>query len=574
MKKRKILFLLAAVLSVTLLLVGCGKGDGDFSEYFKPLPKEDAPSYTELSKLEGEYVTYNSDHSVVAVRETDVDILGGATETFKVIDLETDKLLFEKSYDWDNFGDEKKISRYEHSISLKYFPLIQIERNHIYWSGSEPNYTKNESKSYSYYLPTGKADNDDVSSYITEHSNDKEPEVNVGVNIYSFVIGDYTYIYDGKFKKINLDTAFGWDSESAVNINSVSFNMYKNGLFYAKDDRAVTVYDKSLVPVAHYELGYDDGECGIFYLNNGNILVQELIPTKNADYDVKFVKDDFSSDTYYLNSYVINAKSGKTSEIKLDFLVVEKNFPSFVFKGEEFKGEEQFFEGFFAPTAKTENVAAIMKIVDRTADVNSGGHYAALDNTGKALAISPAIGFDEKVRFVTADRAIRYTENGAYICDASLNNIAYVCDGEVDFEVVNGHVLIENKLYDLNMKLVYDFTADGDVEPLVMSGVLFIGTESEVLPETYTVSVYDFKKGAPTVVADGISAELYFEGSLPYGLYGIVKQESFDKATVLNVYNTDGKLLFECLDTYSYNVIFDSYGVVLLEVNGSYYVLR
>ena len=136
------------------------------------------------------------------------------------------------------------------------------------------------------------------------------------------------------------------------------------------------------------------------------------------------------------------------------------------------------------------------------------------------------------------------------------------------------------------MNLVYDFDADARFEHIEIVAdntlMLYSGTSSEkALGGSAKVYVFDFAKKAPVVLANGISSSLYPAYDLPYGLYAVVERPTISASPVLKIYNSYGKVLFECLysedDTsFSYEVLSSNFigEPALLRINGSYYILK
>lgn len=140
-----------------------------------------------------------------------------------------------------------------------------------------------------------------------------------------------TYLYDGEKGKLEKKKVIGGASMTSdpVDIGGDGVDMYAEGYVFDTDSSYVRVFEKeSGEMVAFYAFPSFASTRNAFPLNNGNVLIQYLVKVpqqdgvalKNSDYDIEKRSSDGS--TYYkMTTLLLSAKNGKTSSVKLSYLL-------------------------------------------------------------------------------------------------------------------------------------------------------------------------------------------------------------------------------------------------------------
>ena len=541
MTKRKILFLLLVILCVSVLFTACEKKSeeqNDEKEILSYLKADIEPTllYDEVSKLEGEladyYVNpqknlaYDEENNLVVMRTTDLDNFNNVIETYKVYDLISGEVIFEKTNQY--LYDERDNQTWM-DVFLAY-PLIVVkeakcdeDRYDSYGNNVEVEYY------YSYYV--AEKDGQLLCSNSKDSSN-AVPNVQEVENLYACTIEgteQKTYWLSSDLEVLRTEAAITTEDDMAYDF----FAEYENYL-YARNDSSVVVFDKDGIASATYTVSNASGNAltennlSASVLNNGYVLIQEMIAldTDAKKYDVMMYGMKFD-----INTFTMDHRDGEIKEYEVDFIIDELES---AYAGATKTGNEKFP---FKLTEGNENQAYVAFIENATFSANNM-KYVIMDNE---LNITYEVKTDVKNAEFEYSEAI--TEKLWMVYDPFEFSYIADLDGKVitpfndSFTVVGNHILTYKGIYDMNLNLVYDFLANGGVTDIDTDGVNIFMEAYNVVTDAYEYYVFNTETAEFDLFTDGIKTDLVRVTDGAYCIYDI-ENESY------TVYNTDNKAIF------------------------------
>lgn len=548
MTKRKILFLLLVILCVSVLFTACDKKSNEPENEEKEILSylkadiEPTPLYDEVSRLEGELVDYNYKENLVVMRTTDLDNFNNVIETYKVCDLMSGEVIFEKSnsYLYDELEDQTRMR-----VSLDYPLIVVREAKHDEDRHDSYGNTVDEEYYYSYYVA------EKGGQLLCSNNKDSEnaaPSVEKVKNLYACTIKgteQKTYWLSSDLEVLR--------TEAAVATDHYDFFAEYEGYLYAQNNSSVVVFDKDGIASATYTVSNASGYFGEFVnlinatvLNNGYVLIQELII---LDADAKEYDLMMSGIKYDLNTYTMDHRDGELKEYDVDFIVYELES---AYLGAAMTYTDDFP---FKLTEGNENQAYVAFIENATYSFNNM-KYVVMDNE---LNITYEVKTD--VKNPACEDSVAITED-LYIA-GDVFEFTYVVDldGKIitpfpfveEFEVVGNHILVENEngIYDMNFNLVYDFYENGGFVGIYNDGVnIFMETYNEVT-NVYESYIFNPETAKFDLLTDGIKTKFI---DATYGAYWIYDLEN-GKYTV---YNTNKEVVFVTSSNLSYETLYDA----------------
>ena len=548
MKKSKLLFLLLALLCVSLTLASCsiGKGGG-LLKYFEF--EDTSPlAYATIEKYDGEIIDYDEYENIIVTRETEIDVLNNVVEIFKVIDTLEGKVLFETTSSYPKnyeFSDSYNVTR--KSVILDY-PVIITEDTNL------SRYNKDEDESvsynYSYYLLDGNqletfSSNEKLRLYYDEWERDEDyvryaNEKISRMYIYTTRTTSYYILDNGEnhFETIR--------SENAVNYitNNYNYSDEYNEYLYSTQQYGVTVYDRSGLSIASYYAPVsDDVEFQSHVLDNGNVLIQELTQLESSaeDYDIIYGKIK-----YNFKSYVLDIIANELKPIELDYIVsvLESRYES----------EHSDYSIFpFALNEKQDNQAYIVRISDKLVLTENAEYAVINDDCEVVFSLKSAKDGKNLVRanplfekYFVCTSAIGNSEcYEIYDLNCKLVTTIYEYGTDDELFAVNDKYFVCNSgIYDINLKLVYSFIENGITDYDVIADNVFIYKNSavifdgEMLGNTDDAAYrYDFETGKLVLVANGYTTRLVAYDDSYYTVYDYENE-------VYKAYNSKGVIVF------------------------------
>ncbi len=533
MKNRKILLLLAVILCVGILFTACdntkqGNDEKEILSYLKA-EIEPTPLYDEISKLEGESVDYDADENLVVMRTTDLDNMNYVIETYKVYDLVKNEVIFEKTnkYLYNETEDQTKMS-----VEIEYPLIVVTETKYNEKTDSYGNTVLSEKYS-SYYVAA--KDGKELAS----NAKNADLTVHTVKNLYACTVtgtNQTTYWLDSDLNVMRTEAAVANAGDYSYSYN---FFAEYNGYLYSSDESTVTVYDKDGMVSAVYTastsaagLLVPKAIVNAYVLNNGYVLIQEMIPLASdaEEYDVMATGMKVNIETY-----VMDHRDGELKEVEVDFVISELES---AYTGATNTGYSSFP---FKLVGENENQAYVYTVKDGSYDIYDV-KYVVIDND---LNITYTVKTNFEYNMFDESEAV--TEN-LFVMEMPLganNEQAYLLDvdGTVispitsEFEVVGNNILTWYGIYDMSMKLVYDFTATEWTPVLDTDGENIFVTRYNNVNDTYETYTFDSEKAELVLLADGIKTELSYLEEGAYCIYDIENEKYI-------IYNTEGKEIF------------------------------
>lgn len=526
MKKGKLIILIAAFLSLSLLFVACKKPQEgsetdtatpeavkpedmtiadaeeqdtakyEIHNYFDLKSDKEDPAPSAVSRIEGDLVSYDRMHNLAVICEKDLDLQNMVTETWKVYDLATDTVIHTETV--TNAYKAEATQRTNLSVTVQY-PVIRVSRSYntgVIEENGESEYTFN----VSYYLAR---DNGGMALHTTE---DTEFNIyNYSNGLVCVELGDKMFWIDKNLEVVrSIETIFanGYDVEG--------FDSEYKGYLYSYDDEELLIFNREGKVSATYKAG-KDSRITVSVLGNGNALVQELTSVTIYDsYD--FV---LRGERYTVKSSIIDFITGATEEVDIDFLVTnltssywqERNEPEDLIlkNADNFGYVYNFANGCIAKSAS-------LCVLD-----NSLNKLFTLknENYGVDFAYGTfAIRDDLYIATVNTDG-----REYAAIFNLKGELISYI-NNNVTF--TDKYIVSDTTVYDYNMNPVFDIEGSGMSVKYVTDDTIYLSYNNF---KTGAVEYYVIRSDSksPELLADGVNYRLVINqtGRDCYVLYDV-----------------------------------------------------
>lgn len=605
MKKRKLLFLLIAVLCLSLVFTACGEdkdpdpqptpdeetggtgnegtGTGDnneeeqvktpeFLDWFIVEGDYTAPTLTKIEKLGGilkaaSIISDDGDYCyAVMTEEIDALLNRNVTIMFYKNGEKLENATYTSTYytiDYDGW------------YSVRLYNDLYVVTEELRASSRAPENLENKNN---YTICTY---NGNSSKNYTQKTNEQFSFSSLG-NGYRLICADGVYWYSK-----NMDIIYNTTREiyNSYNYLDESFDYVFDSYVYFLNYERVQIFSNgscvaNYVPATLNEQIYDSN-----VLNNGNVLIQtsEQLELGANGYDL--IEDGYP---VKVNTYVLTP-AGKLTELEdVNFYVVQLdtafdgawNFP-FELK----KGENQALISYFSLSGWSLDPKWVVLDnelnVEYTVDLPVNTNFYRLDY---AYAVS-----DELI----ALPLIVGSTTQFYIFDPDFNNLGafpdYGYGNNVEY-ISSKYVVTEAAVYTLKGELVYSFEIN-DVHLSCLVGDKILVALDANQDYAYEYAFLDPETGKLDVIADWLSAELVEADAVyyivrtycPECLEGY-KEEGSDhddhdcENCEYTLYNANGDVLLKacgCIDVDYYDEWFYSYAVVSAYFEGewTYYIV-
>ncbi len=304
---------------------------------------------------------------------------------------------------------------------------------------------------------------------------------------------------------------------------------YQCGEYYyeMEEELGIVVYDASLQPVSSYTLPTNafsagDDMLGAYILENGNVLVQYIVPLPDTAKKYSFtILVEETIMKVELHTVLFKAKSGRSKEINCDYWFVESVYRT--------AGDEDY-NGI-----KPANIAWVVELEKGTVlnmntfDEEAVCKLASVSNKGKVTLIKQ---FENErvldVWMVSQNRWIVLTASGReYLIDEKAEVLGEIANSSYNRD---SFFLGDGKVYDWGLTEKYNYRAQNyTVNRVMNNAVLFDGEEGEI-------ALYYGGQVKTVVVQDSQTQEFIFAEQNYYVLF----QTDSD---MYCVYNEAGALL-------------------------------
>ncbi len=559
MKKGKLLILLVAVLSLTVLFIACDQTqpeapsetgtqgetvesteEGTIAEifdeqetakheihnYFDLVVEEDELPFEQISRLDGEIVSVDSEHNLAVISTKDLDNDNMVHETVTVYDLLTGEAILTKSV--SNAYMAKEDDKTVLDVSIEY-PVIRV----CYTSCEEDGGYYDYSYEVSYY----QAKKDGECIHTTTDNSFSYSYFDNG--LVCFEMGDRVVWIDG-----DMDVIRTVESVVANGYDVNGFNSEYKGYLYSWNEEELLIFNRSGVVSGKYLAG-NDSTISVNVLNNGNALIQEF--TEVGIYDsCDFVLEGVR---YVMKSSIMNFITGELTEIDLDMVVSEV-----VTRYEQESNEENSL----VLINDSENYGYVYKVANGKISVRA--ELCVLDNelnviftlkndtVGVCLEAGITPMNDSLYTAVVLSGKVAHAE----IFDLDGNSISHFFSAlgltsSVNATVTDKYIVTEETIYDYRLNPLYS---------IVDNGYVYLGVENDNIYlqkrnfETGAVEIYVItpESSAPELFVDGVDYKFYDVGEGYYVLLDIENE-------VYRLYNTEG---VELLVSHEYLYVSDA----------------
>ena len=516
MRKTKLIALFALVLALVTALASCGLGTASLSDILNTeydVADEIFTTNEALSELSGYAITGSNDEFVLFV-STDAPL-----PTYKVLSLRSGKVV-------GTFTNTATLVHYVELVAnTPVFKVTTTDTPAVPVDATEPELT------YALYDVKGT----EVKS--TTYAPDAP-----------FMLTEDLLVYDYTTYTVGEDGTLTKKDEVPEYVLIERLNYYNDDYYYVMNGEEVAVYDHSFNLVSTY-FAPNYAEVGTMaVLNNGDIFVQYTyeVDEDSKKYDIDNAEDGVSQ-KLNLVSLIVSAKNGKTTTLKLDYIV------------EELVSNDQLDRyNEDAYTDKFENIAVIAPIVDKKVDYSDDKiDIVTMNNKGKVQKSLKLVDNQEaELAYKVADNRflVRTLDGGRVLLDAK-GKVVKTMNSYMS--IVGEYFVGDRGIYDLDLNKIYDF-AEKDAEKYgTVDDTVFVKVKTET---GYDIVAFcnGEQKTVYSYANDGTTTAV-FNLVNSFG-YTVVDSASGDH----KYYNANGDLIVTT--TYALSVVASSYehGTLLL----------
>ncbi len=278
---------------------------------------------------------------------------------------------------------------------------------------------------------------------------------------------------------------------------------------YDINSSAVAVYNGKYELVGYFDIPeYVGDDASVNILNNGNLLVQYLVPLPSdaQNYDVvegvPLEGDGAESrmDKYDLVTVLFNVETGETRSINTNLMFY------FVSNKNIIDGDSQV-----EIADDVENIAVVAEIDEnKRIDTSGAVKFVAIDNELNAEAyindIFPTCAGFERV--LSGDRYVVYDKLGSlYIIDRSGIIIGDISASEA---ITDSFIIGKSSIYDLDLKKLHDFASEGKKYEFSTDGSAIFSKETDGVTEHFVYTIDNGMQSLGSNVAiTGVNGDIY-----------------------------------------------------------------
>lgn len=432
------------------------------------------------TRIDGEIVTTSSNGNVFVFRTADVDTKNKVTEKFTVYNIALKKVVltvenkYQYSENYDRFDwDSPMVNAYTYyegvflpesvmnveivsgrsvdMILVSHAALEPIDKEIIKENDGEGCFYKTE-LDYTYYDVAGnKISESEYSRYYVDYENSSSSAV-----VFDFYNGDTAVIDANSMELISVSNAYkDLTLGNADFVNEKYAYFLDEELYQALDwsARYVEVYDReSKERVIRYytEYSYD---FDAFVLDNGNILMQFV---DELDYESSEKPDFYAGgDRYVYKHQILDIKTGKVTDVELDYLVMYMSDSQTAAKGNDYMRKFGI--------SLTDNVINVAQVLTIENGELQNAQMIFVDNNMDVMYEMGLIIPEQKVDLSYGDFGYSVLPNGDYL--VNLHNVVTTRaivkrDGTVrtyltsNVEIVGNYLIKDNAVYDYDMNLI------------------------------------------------------------------------------------------------------------------------
>ncbi len=505
--KRKIILAVAVMLVLVMALSSCGASGNKIENILNADFDVTATVYgeaTNVAELDG-YVVDHGDSNSYFLVFTKADIETAAVTT-KIFNLETGKVVYTFT------SSDTVVYTLETFYDVPAFALVSTPV-------PAPEATEEPDSTFYLYDATG------AEVVNTTYAPEDPYMVGEDLVIYNYV--GYTVDDEGKFEK-------KMDIPEYVLVDDI--DRVTDEYYYAINEDEVIVYDLEFNVVSNWQAPsyvYEDGYNLTTILNNGDIFVQYfvLLDEDATDFDV-YDEDG----KYNMVQMVVNAKTGKAKEVKLDYMVMS------VYSNKDLN--RPYDDDNLMYTDKFDNLAVVFPIIDQNVDMtNMAMDIVTMGNNGK---IKSTLNYVENLVTIGAKVA-----DDLYIVRTTAATVVINGNGKVvktlnnNLDICGSYFYGDVAIYDLEFNVVYNLLENKAEVMDTVGDTIFVKAETDTGYEVIAFNggeqktVYTYNKEAEVNTAfdlvDGVGYYILDGAAGEYVYYNANGDVIIKTTTLLSV---------------------------------------
>ncbi|MBQ8141418.1 MAG: hypothetical protein IJ038_06980 [Clostridia bacterium] len=335
---------------------------------------------------------------------------------------------------------------------------------------------------------------------------------------------------------------------------------YSNSYYYVINDSYIDVFDEDFNSVLNYTVPDYSLNANFYPLNNGDILVQYtyVVDEDETKYDISLYSYGVNTYKVNLESLIVSPDNGKIKELDLEHYVLD------VYTNQTLKADYDDDNNPY--TSDFDNIAIVAPIVDRMLDTSDANcDLVLMSDKGK---LGKSLKTVENQDIVIPQKI----GDGLYMAK-TLSGYAIIDDnGDIvktfqkDMENMGAYFVGERALYDLKLEKVYDLKENKAEIIGYVSDTIFVKSVND---NGYTIiSFYNGEQKTVYTYSSKEKSTLTFTFNADFGYLIFDSQNA-----KYNYYNAKGELILASTVELSVLCKSDSYETVVLKgSNESYHI--
>lgn len=278
------------------------------------------------------------------------------------------------------------------------------------------------------------------------------------------VIKTDLFKFDDALYRVNEDGSVEMLSDNPLKSYLPDVDTKSKKFYYDIGDEEVSVYNKDLECVYYWRVPFEADESTIVLLSDGVLFAQvlEALPSDAEEYDV--VMD---GEKVNIVSYVLNAAGNSEKEVDADF-VFEDNTSFDEISKYPISDKNN-------PPKRVNNISFVYFFKEHRID--SDYTMVTIRDNGKTFEIAPD--YDNIPFPLAKDRYVYMRDNGEEYIINSKGKIIANLSGQ-DYDNNEKFIEIDDRLYDMDLELVYDAKANGKkVHAMLSTSVILKDAEPD-----------------------------------------------------------------------------------------------
>ena len=308
--------------------------------------------------------------------------------------------------------------------------------------------------------------------------------------------------------------------------NIPQINYYTNKYYYEIEDNSVAVYDNELNCVYTWmPLTSEIEDCSITPLSGDRLLIQQFYPLLDSETEYDLIMDDSK---YNIDSMIINVKSGKSNTRELDYVLISALQP---------KDALSTWDAEYTLPSKIDTYA-VVAVIENCRTLDSSNALKTVSINGRTGKIEFEIFTD--LQGTTSQLAENRYLYRTYNDDRYLINHKGKIISKINKITSAGsikknasYILFDNKVYDYNLKMVYDYgKLNLNVYTMMGHSILFVSESGDMTLLTGSGELVGIPIGASVAL---VNNQIYVLQSSDFSTYSIFAEDGTQIGSDLTV---------------------------------------